>query len=102
MSDNTIKSTDINPDKAEKKTATKKAAPKKSAAKKEEPIVIPEDGVLIIFESGASYSSNGLRFTRENPIQKVSNEEAEFLLTLDNFRRPDALEVEEYYNSKED
>ena len=54
MSDNTIKSTDINPDKAEKKTATKKAAPKKSAAKKEEPIVIPEDGVLIIFESGAS------------------------------------------------
>lgn len=102
MSDNTIKSTDINPDKSDKKATPKKAVQKKPATKKEQPIIIPEDGVLIIFESGASYSSNGLRFTRENPIQKVSNEDAEFLLTLDNFRRPDALEVEEYYNSKED
>lgn len=102
MSDNTIKSTDINPNKSEKKAVAKKAAPKKTAPKKESTTPISEDKILIIFESGASYSSGDITFTRENPIQEISREQAEFLLTLDNFRRPDALEIEEYYGSKED
>lgn len=105
--DNVIKSSDVNKTKEDQtsKTTAKKASTRKAAAPKKDSesiIAIPEDGVLVIFESGASYSSGEVRFTRDNPIQKVSPELAEFLLQLDNFRRPDALELEEYLNSRED
>lgn len=57
---------------------------------------------LIVFESGASYVSGERRFTRENRIQEVSDEEFAFLLTLENFRIADPHEVDEYLASKED
>lgn len=82
--------------------AAKKSPAKKAAAKKIEKIAQDSGLVVVYFESGASYNSNGYRFTRQDPFQEVSAEYAEFLFTLDNFRRPDVLELEEYYASKED
>jgi hypothetical protein len=88
----------------------KKAAAKKSPAKTKvntEPVEnkteVKTDQInLIVFESGAGYSSPNLTFTRENAIQEVSDEDFAFLLTLENFRRADTFEIEEYLNSKED
>ena len=57
---------------------------------------------LIIFESGASYSSGNLFFSREDSMKEVSDEEYAFLLSLENFRRADPHEIEEYLASKED
>lgn len=101
MTDNTVKSTDVNP--APKK-ATKKAAPKKEAAKKADaaPKGVKDGHKIIVFESGASYVSNTVRFTRNNPIQEIPEAEAEILLGLENFRLPDQFEIEEYFNSRED
>lgn len=106
MSDNVIKSTDVTSAKAEKNPvkkapAKKTAAPKAKADSKESPKT--KDGVtVVVFESGASYVSNQTRFTREDNIKEVPNDEAAFLLTLENFRLPDQLELEDYLNSKED
>ena len=86
----------------------KKAAVKKTPAKVKVNTEDKESAVktgeinLIVFESGAGYSSRNLTFTRDNAIQEVSNEDFAFLLTLENFRRADAFEIEEYLNSKED
>ena len=95
----------------------KKAPAKKAAAKPKVEAEITEDDVeakpekvskksnkinLIIFESGASYSSGDLFFTREDKAQEVSDEDYESLLTLENFRRADPHEIEEYLASKED
>lgn len=99
--DNIVKSSDVNKT-PEKKTTKKTTATKKEAVKKEDKPQSSDGKVLILFESGASYSSGDVRFTRENPIQEVTNDQAEFLLTLDNFRMPDPLEVEDYLKSKED
>lgn len=101
MADNVIKSTDIN---KESEKPVKKAAPKKATAKKVEPAttVAKEGFKLIVFESGSAYVSNSVRFTREEYIQEVPESEAELLLGLENFRLPNQLEIEEYYNSKED
>jgi hypothetical protein len=100
---NIVTSSSIKPETTEKnpvkKAPAKKAAAKKADAPKKE---VGSGKVVVIFESGSSYSSNGLRFTREDNIQEVTQEEADFLLTLDNFRTPDALELEEYLASKED
>jgi hypothetical protein len=57
---------------------------------------------VVIFESGASYVSEGIRFTREDNIKEVPEAQADFLLTLENFRVPNQLELEDYLNSKED
>jgi len=107
MSDNVIKSTDVTSGKEEKNTvkkapAKKAAAPKVKTEKKTEEVKSKSGKVVIIFESGASYVSGDLHFTRENNIQEVSEEVAAFLLTLENFRLPDQLELEDYLNSKED
>ena len=107
MTDNivTSKSTMGEETKPAKKAAAKKAPAKaksntESLEKKSE---VKTDQInLIVFESGAGYSSQNLFFTRENPIQEVSDEEFAFLLTLENFRRADQFEIEEYFNSKED
>ncbi len=101
MTDNIIKSTDVN--QASEKPV-KKAAPKKAAPKKAE---VSEKGAkqgfkVVIFESGFSYVSDSVNFTRANYIQEVPEAEAEHLLSLENFRLPDQLEIEEYFNSKED
>ena len=106
MSENIVTSTSVND---VEKTPAKKAPAKKAAAKpkEEKPVqketaTVSGDRVVVIFESGASYSANGLRFTRQDNIQEVTQEEAAFLLTLENFRIPDVLELEEYLASKED
>jgi hypothetical protein len=111
MSDNVIKSTDIN--KQESKPAKKAPAKKAAAVKKPKEEKVAEDVVsdsaspkdgyqIIVFESGSSYVANGIRFTRENHIQEIPVAEANLLLSLENFRLPDQFEVEEYLNSKED
>lgn len=101
MTDNVIKSTDTNP--IPKKTTAKKAAPKKAVAEsahKENNTGSP-DLVVVVFESGSSYSSGEVRFTRENPMQEVTREVAEQLLKLDNFGLPNQIELEAFYASKE-
>ena len=101
MTDNTIKSTDVN---STSEKPVKKAAPKKAAAKKADaaPKGVKEGFKIIVFESGASYVSNTVRFTRSEHIQEVPEAEAELLLGLENFRLPNQFEIEEYLNSKED
>lgn len=95
MSDNVIKSTDVDP-KPEKKSATKKAAKPKT-------VTSATPGYrVVVFESGASYSSNGRRFTKDNRIQEVTEDEANLLLSLDNFRLATQEEVDNFNASKED
>lgn len=101
MADNVVTSDSVNP-KQTKKAAPKKAAAKKTAAPKVAAPTADSGKVVIVFESGASYSSGGVRFTRENNIQEVEPALAEFLLTLDNFRLPNQIELEEFLASKED
>lgn len=101
MTDNVIKSTDTNP--TPKKTTAKKAAPKKAGAEsahKENNTESP-DLVVVVFESGSSYTSGEIRFTRENRMQEVTREVAEQLLKLDNFALPNQIELEEFYASRE-
>jgi hypothetical protein len=114
MTDNivTSKSTSGEEAKPAKKTPAKKAAAKpKAEVENTEDVVEAKPAKaskksnqinLIIFETGASYSSGGLVFTREDRIQEVSDEDYAFLLTLENFRRADPHEIEEYLASKED
>ena len=104
MSDNVIKSTDVTSAKTEtnvvKKAPVKKAAAKIKVEKKVEGV---ETGkTVIIFETGFSYSSGDIQFTREDYIQEVSKDVANFLLTLDNFRLPNTVELDDYLNSKEE
>lgn len=98
MTDNIVKSDDVN------QKPVKKTAPKKTAAKKADaPQIATKDGLrVVVFESGASYSSNGVRFTKENRIQAVPEADAERLLELDNFRLPTQEEVDNYFASRED
>lgn len=97
MTDNIVKSEDVNP-KPVKKTAAKKTAAKKADAQN----VSTKEGLrVVVFESGSSYSSNGIRFTQNNRIQAVPEGDAERLLELDNFRLPTQEEVDEYFASQE-
>ena len=57
---------------------------------------------LIVFESGASFTTKSVKFTEYNRVQEIPEAEADALLKLDNFRLPNQFEVEEYFNSKED
>lgn len=100
MSDNVIKSDDL---KAEKEKPVKKAATKKAApAKKEEAKpAVQSDTIFVVFESGASYCSDEVSFTRDNAIQELPAEIANRLLELDNFRIANPFEVEEYIENKE-
>ena len=108
MSDNIIKSTDVTSAKEEKnvvkKAPVKKAAVKKTVAKtkvEKETEAIESGKIVIIFDSGFSYSSGDIQFTREDYIQEVSEDVASLLLTLDNFRLPNTVELEDYFNSKD-
>lgn len=95
-----------------KKAATKKAAAKPKISKETEDVSTEDkpkktqkktNGLnIIVFESGSSYVSGDRRFTKENRIQEVSDEEFAFLTTLDNFRIADPHEIEEYLASRED
>ena len=104
MSDNVIKSTDINKKSEDvEKAPAKKAPAKKAAAKKTTAKAESNNGKqIVVFESGASYSSHGLRFTKEDRIQEVDSDVAEILLSLDNFRLPNQDEIDLFLSSKED
>lgn len=103
MTDNIIKSTDVNSEKPVKKPAAKKAAPKKAPASTSASQPETKDGFrVVVFESGASYSSGDYRFTQDNKIQEVPSDIADLLLSIDNFRLPTQEEVDEYFTSKED
>lgn len=83
----------------------KKAPVKKVAVKKEEikkAVIKETDKVIVFFESGAGYSTvSGINFSQTFKMAEVSLEEANFLLTLDNFRLPNDEEKELYYNKQE-
>ena len=103
MADNVIKSTDL---KLEDKKPAKKAPAKKAVAKKEtvekiEKVGIKDGHTLVVFESGASYVSNDIRFTKDNRIQEVPDQQAQSLLQLDNFRQANLFELENYIKTKE-
>ena len=90
---------------SEKINKPKKAVAKKVAVKKEiiEENISEEGKVLIVFESGAGYSTrSGFRFTQRNKMGLLPAEEANLLLTLDNFRLPSDEEKEMYYTNQED
>ena len=72
MTDNIVTSSSVNPseDKPKKQTAAKKTTAKKAAPKKTTDTVVSNEKVLIVFESGSSYSSGEIRFTRDNKMQK--------------------------------
>lgn len=110
MSDNIVKSEDAAPKKKaapEKKVETtisnsdnvdKKAAPKKSPTPKKKVSTASEGKKYIYFESGVAYvTRSGFRFSQQNRIYEIDNEEADFLLTLSNFRLPTQIELEDHY-----
>lgn len=57
---------------------------------------------VIVFESGAGYTTEGLNFTRQDYIQEVTEEQFGRLISIENFRKPTDDEVQEYLASKED
>ena len=90
---------------SEKINKPKKAVVKKTAVKEEitEDIVSKEGNVLIVFESGAGYTTgSGFRFSQRNKMGLLPVEEANLLLALDNFRLPSDEEKELYYTNQED
>ena len=65
--------------------------------------VLDNNNILIVFESGAGYStSSGFRFSQRRKMAEVPLEEAKQLLSLENFRLPNDEEKEMYYNNLED
>ena len=83
----------------------KKPAAKKAAAKKQitEENVSKEGTVLVVFESGAGYTTgSGFHFSQRNKMGLLPAEEANLLLALDNFRLPSDEEKEMYYTNQED
>lgn len=98
MSDNVVKSEQASP---KKSTAVKKKVdpkPEKIMNERDKQIAKAPDGYkFIFFESGSAYVTvDGRRFTKEKRILLLSNEEADNLLKLSNFRLPNQLELEEY------
>jgi hypothetical protein len=83
-----------------KKAVAKKATPKKILT---EETITDNETVLVLFESGAGYStSSGFRFSQRRKMAEVPLEEAKQLLSLENFRLPNDEEKEMYYNNLED
>lgn len=57
----------------------------------------PSGYKFVFFDSGASYTStSGVRFTADKRLQLVAEDEADHLLSFDNFRIPTILELQEY------
>jgi hypothetical protein len=86
-------------DKPVKKAPAKKTTKAKSAAA---PSGIKDGYKIVYFESGSSYTSNGFRFTKDNRIQEVPEADADILLEQENFRLPTQVEVDDYFNSREE
>jgi hypothetical protein len=65
--------------------------------------VLDNKNMLILFESGAGYSTgSGIRFSQQRKMAEVPLEEAKQLLSFENFRLPNDEEKEMYYNNLED
>ena len=65
--------------------------------------ILDNKTVLVLFESGAGYSTgSGFRFSQRRKMAEVPLEEAKQLLSLENFRLPNDEEKEMYYNNLED
>lgn len=98
MSENVVTSDKSAPKKAT--TAKKKVdpKPKKELNERDKPTAAaPEGYKFVYFSSGAGYvTTDGRRFDKNRRINLVTDEEAEILLKLPNFRLPDQLELEEY------
>lgn len=107
MTNNIVKSSDVNQVNETKKVQTKKIEPKIKKVHDErnpnELVAQAPDGFkFILFESGASYTSiNGFKFTKDQKIHLLKNDEADELLKLTNFRIPDQIELQEYANRME-
>jgi hypothetical protein len=53
---------------------------------------------FVYFASGSAYvTKSGFRFSADKRIYEIDEKEADHLLSLENFRLPDQLELEEYY-----
>lgn len=109
MSDNVIKSSDFpeasKPEKPVKKAASKKVSetvsdsgPVKSPLPKKQVAKASRNHKFVFFESGSSYvTKEGFKFDRSRRIYELPVDEADHLLSLDNFRLPNQDELEEYY-----
>lgn len=103
MSENVIKSEDVAPEptkKANKSTSVKEKVVKSDSDENpKRKVAKPKAGKkFVYFESGSAYVTvSGFRFTKENRIYELDIDEADHLLSLDNFRLPNQLELEDYY-----
>jgi len=98
MTENIVTSDSINPKPAKKASATK-SAPKAKKDVATSDVVSTEGLKYIYFSSGSAYvTADGYTFSREEPIHLIPTDEADHLLSLDNFRLPDQVELEEYLN----
>lgn len=108
MSDNIIKSEDAAPKKkvaAVKEVESNKEEivesepkPKKSPTPKKKVSTASDGKKFIYFDSGVAYvTKSGFRFSQQNRIYEIENDEADYLLTLTNFRLPTQLELEDHY-----
>ena len=105
MEDNIVTSEDVAPKKPAKKVAKKQtetAKPKKVASERNDSEFIaeaPEGYKFVYFDSGHSYITvDGYKFSAEQRIHLLPDEEADHLLSLENFRLPDQLELLEHSN----
>lgn len=103
MSENIVKSEDVKSEPVKKNTKTTSVKEKNNTSDGNEnsrkKVAKARSGKkFVYFESGSAYvTKSGFRFTRENRIYELDIEEADHLLSLDNFRLPDQLELEDYY-----
>ena len=59
-----------------------------------EPVGKVSRGKYIYFQNGSGYSTiSGVKFSKENPVQKVSDEEYDYLIMNSNFRQPTDQEI---------
>jgi hypothetical protein len=94
MSENVIVTSDASPKKKTGRQKTNTAAD----ASVNDISVGDTSRKLVFYSSGSGYvTKSGFKFSPSCRIYELANEEADFLLTLDNFRLPDQLEIEEYY-----
>lgn len=111
MTDNIVKSQDAAPKKTASKSKNEETKyedniseeivaekPKKTPVPKKKVSVASDGKKFVYFESGTAYvTKSGFRFTTDNRIYELNNDEADHLLSLENFRLPTQLELEDHY-----
>lgn len=102
MEDNIVTSSDTNPKQEKAEQPAKKAAqkPKKAQSERnpnEQIATAPEGHKFVYYASGAGYvTQSGFKFSEDQRIHLLKNEEADHLLQFSNFRLPDQIELIEY------